>query len=287
MTKEEIQKLGVPDDLAGESMFTDVPDVAGVFKIARDLRGKLGNAVRIPGPQAPAADLEEFEKTLTERVPGLVRLPQEEPKVLETLRARGYLPKAEADYSFDGVQVPEGVQLSDEVQAALRKEAVELGLTKGAFKARAQRVANDLAAVARAPAERKATLKSKLGAAYDERLAMARKVAEQTGAPQRVRDGLASGDIDEETVNQYAVTLSKMLGEARPVAGDQGGRGGGPQAMTPLEAEQRIEEIYRNPVLANRASNAQLYDQLVKELARLEAMAHPDLARQAAREMEA
>jgi len=58
----------LPAELAGEAMFKDIPDVATLAKVARDLKAFQGSAVRLPAADAPEAEREEFLAKLAEKV---------------------------------------------------------------------------------------------------------------------------------------------------------------------------------------------------------------------------
>ncbi len=241
-----------------------------------DTKAMVGNSIRVPGANAGEEALRAFEVDLAAKVPGLVRLPTEPDKVLETLRGRGIVPKEATEYSLDGIHQPEGVKLTDDQVAALRKEALEEGLTKSAFRSRAQRAVDAVVAQTRAVEEGKTALRKEWGAAYDQRLADARGLLDKTNAPASIREAVAAGNIDKDTAN-WLVNLDKSLGNESRAVGEQH-RSQGQTALTPLEAETQIAEILKNPVLKNRATNPQLYDHMLKEVARLEEFANPELA---------
>lgn len=267
----------LPDDLKGEAMFKDIPDVPTLAKVARDAKSALGSRMPIPGPDAGPEALAEFRQKLQKAAPDLIEVPKDPEKrkaveatIWETLGR----PKDEKGYSLEGLDLG-GVQFTDEEVGALRKVAQRRGYTVEQFKAFATDAAGERAVAAKAQKDVQAELRAEFGLAYDDRMKEIAVVAEKTGAPQVLRDAIAKGTIDKGTA-QYLLSLSKSLGvDTREIAAQ---RGAGAGALTPPEAERQINEILANPAFLNPGKNPDEHKRLVRRLAELERYASPELA---------
>jgi hypothetical protein len=258
----------VPAELAGEAMFKDVPDLPTLAKVAKDLKAFQGTAIRPPGPEADAAAHKEFADRLSKATKGIVYLPDDEKlrgEVEPAIWERLGRPKEAKDYQADGVE------LADEQLDALRKEAVETGLTKAQFAKVAARVAAATKAAAAAASDQQKALREAFGADYDARMKEAGIIAEKTGAPASVRAAFAKGTIDKDTAT-YFLNLGKQLGvDTREMANQ---RSNGPTGVSKREAELRLSEILKNPDFF-RPGPAQ--EALQAKAIEYQAIIHPDL----------
>jgi hypothetical protein len=261
-------RSSLPDDLKGEAMFKDIPDVGTLAKVARDLKAFQGTALRPPGPEADAAAHRDFAERLAKGTKGIVYVPDDEklrgevePSIWEKLGR----PKEAKDY------VADDTGLDDERLEALRKEALDTGLTKAQFAKVAKRVAEAGKAQSAAAAAQAKELKDAFGEAYDARMKEVAAVAEKTGAPKSVRDAIAKGSIDKETAS-YFLAVGKQLGvDTREVAGQ---RTQGPSGVSKKEAESRVAEIMRNPDFFKPGP---MQEALQAKLIEYQAIVHPDL----------
>lgn len=250
-------RTALPEDLRGAPALKDVKDVAGLAKRFVDTQAMVGSSVRPPGPDAGPEDKKAFREKMLALDPDLAVVPAEERPVKD---AKGY--------KFDGLPL-DGVNVEQ-----LAAEAVTLGLSQ----AQAKKFAERTAAAARAQQDQiagvKAGLKAEFGTALDQALREADAAAEMAGAPQVVREAIKNGTADKDTVRMFR-NLAKSLGaQPREVATQE--RGSGP-AITPSEAESRINEIMKRPEFLEPGKNPDEHRRLVQEVARLEAFASPDL----------
>lgn len=260
-------RASLPEDLRGEAMFKDIPDVATLAKVARDSKAALGGSIRPPGPDAGPEARKDFVAKLQKHAPELVLFPEDEKaraEVEDSIWARLGKPKEAKEYAL-----PKDVELSDEHLAQLRAEAAEEGLTKRQFEARAKRIATALGEVSKAEGETRAALKRELGGAYDERIATVATTVEKLGFPEQLVKAVRAGAVDLPTFKALAA-VAKGFGEQREVAG-QGGGGGG--KLTPGEAKAQRAEIRGRKEFWDRSINPALADQLRAkdlELAKIE-----------------
>ena len=231
-------KTSLPEELRSAPALADVKDIAGLAKRFIDTQAFVGQSIRVPGPDAaPGARIELVNK-LREKVPELVLIPDGDDEAAKAARDAAWhrmgRPKEAKEYA-----APAGIELPEEHLEALRKEALEEGLTKSQFQARAKRVGENLAAATSAQREATAALKRELGAAFDERTAAAAAVAAKLGFPSALVSDLKAGTVDPAVFKAFSA-VAKGFGEARHVAGQDGGSSG---AMTPAEIDAQISEI--------------------------------------------
>jgi hypothetical protein len=254
-------KTQLPEDLRAEPMFKDIPDVATLAKVAKDSKSALGSSIRVPGPEAKPEDRKAFVERLQKAAPELVMVPEDE-------KARGEVEgsiwsKLGRPADAKGYEAPKDLELPPEVVDALRIQAVEEGLTKGQFAARAKRAAAEIGKVSQSRREAQAVLKRELGAAYEERTTAAAAAAEKLGFPAALVQDIRAGAVDAKLFGAFAA-IAKGFGERAEV----GGQGQGvPGRLTPAEASQRMAEIRGRPEYFNRSLNPGLHDQLRAKMA--------------------
>lgn len=265
-------RAALPEDLRGEAMFKDIPDVPTLAKVARDAKHALGGSLRIPGPDAADAVKAEFQAKLREKVPDLILRSD-----AEALRAAVGVPKDAKEYALDGVTFEAGTELAETELASLRERAARYGLPKAAWKQLVADMATDRAEAVKAQKAAQAALKQEWGAAYDERLGKVKAVLDQLNAPQALKDAVAKGTIDKGTAAMFYGLASSLGTQPREVATQD--RGGTP-TMTPPEAQARIAEIMGREEFNNPGKNPDGFRRLHAEWLRLQPFAYPDLARE-------
>lgn len=241
MADEKTWRDDLPEELKVEPMFKDIPDVATLAKVARDLKAFQGTAIRIPGADADAAARKEFLQKLIEKVPEAMVLPDkpEERAIAEkAVWSKLGRPEKAENYSIDGVDVPAGVALDLE---AMRAQALKEGLTQAQFKARASQRAAEEGQRLKAAKEAQAALKSEWGAAYEERLSAAASLAEREGAAPETVKAIKEGQAPTGITKMLAALAGKLTGKGNEM-GTQGASGGTGK-MTPGEALLAMAEI--------------------------------------------
>jgi len=120
----------LPEELRSEPMFKDVPSVATLGKIAKDLKEYQGRSVALPAADATPEQKAEFFAKLTEKVPdlGSYKAKAEEfEKVQASTKAREAAEK-EADQALR----KEWGYAYDDKAAAARAAAKAMGVPEGA-----------------------------------------------------------------------------------------------------------------------------------------------------------
>jgi hypothetical protein len=254
-----------PAELKSDPSLKDVNDVASLAKRFVDTKALVGGSLRPPGPDAKPEARLEFVTKLREKVPELVLIPDGDDEPAKVAREAAWSrlgkPKEAKEYSL-----PKDVELAEEHVEALRKEALEEGLTKAQFASRAKRFADALGTAAQQQKEAMTALRKELGAAFDERTASAAAVAAKLGFPESLVSALKSGAVDGTTFKAFSA-IAKGFGETRQVAEQGGGAGG---KLTPAEAKAQRAEIMARPEYFNpKPSQRAIHQSLVAKVAEL------------------
>lgn len=235
-------RSGLPEELKTAPALKDIKDVATLAKAFVDTKALVGASLRPPGADATPEARREFIAKLQEKAPELVLIPDGDDETSKLARdaawARLGRPKEAKDYA-----APADAELPEEVLEALRKEALEEGLTKSQFAARAKRAAEAIVTSAHARKEATSALKRELGAAFDERTAAAAALASKLGFPAEIVSDLKAGTVAPNVFHAFD-KVARGFGEERNVAGQGPGRAG---KLTPSEAKAQRDEIMLRP----------------------------------------
>lgn len=231
----------LPDDLKNHQSLSTTKDVASLAKQFVDQQAYLGNAVRIPSAEASAEDRKAFHDKIIAKVPGLMIRPDTaKPEDMEAFHRMVGRPDKPEEY-----ELVEGLTENDYTKL-LRTAAHKQGLNKTQFKemvAVFPAIAKQLAdANAAAAQERKDAVQKEWGAATAKNTTIATSIAEKTGAPQALIDGIKAGTVDIGTLKWLHGLAAAFGGEGKHLSTDSGNSA----AMTPAEAASRITEIRRN-----------------------------------------
>ena len=235
----------LPEELRGEKCLENVKNLSGLVKSFVSGQKMIGaKGVVIPGENATAEELDSFYK------------------------ACGRPDKA-ADYSIEGIELPEGIELDEAATAQFREAAFGMGLSQKAFAEalkfdvnRAHQAAVDSAnAIAQERSDTEARLKSEFGSSYGDNIAAAKLALDKLGLTE-LSDSKCLG-------NNYAfikalVTVGKSLGES--VA-----PGGGPAKVDPAarlaEITGNLEDPYHQVGHPQHAARVKEVEALVRAMA--------------------
>jgi hypothetical protein len=249
MTKEEMVAAKIPEDLHDNALLKEVKDLPTLAKVAVDLKSYQGQSIRIPGPESGDADKKEFHEKLKKAAPSLVEIPDDEKAaepITDILLARLGKPKDRTGYP---TLKDLGIETKMD-EESLRAQADELGLTKKQYERMAKATAKIMEAQAQKNSELAKAIKSELGEAFEERLTAAAAVAKKLGRSAEFVEKLKNGAVNAEEAKSW-INVAKAMGAE---AGELGGQdGGGSQKITPSEARERIDELYRNPALHDKS----------------------------------
>ena len=281
-TPEWMESLGdsLSEELRGNETLRQTPDVATLAQRFVDAKAYQGNSIRIPSAEASAEDRATFTRDLAAKASHLklVSIPGEDAtdeERREYLSSLG-VPKTTEGYKFEGLQVPDGVKLTD--LDNYRERVLKLGLTDAQAKgileldierAQAQGKTNSEQLEAGA-----AVLKRAWGDNYDalEKAALegamhlAEAAGEGLGAELRKlveNDTFAKQNpVLMQALSAYGVKLIES-GD-----GQQGGTGV-TNFITPDEAKKRISEMRNNPEHPLNQARHPDHKEAVEELQRL------------------
>lgn len=239
MKDEELQQF--PESVRDwdEIKNSDTPEVA--WDRLAHMRSKMGTAIFTPSEDAGEEGKKKFIERVVDVTDGML-MPRPD---LEDDEQRTALFKAlgrpddPAEYEFAEV---EGVELDKERKEFLSSVAHELGLSKQQLKHLDEKLrskkAEELQGYKSKETEAMKELRMDWGLTFDDRLHMAKKVA-QTFFPDANLDGMTAAEV------QSFYSIGKQLGTNTREFSDQGG--GAPGLSSPAEARAKIAEIRGNP----------------------------------------
>lgn len=262
-------KASLPEELQNDKSLESFDDIGKLARAFVDTKADVGRSIRIPGPDAAPEAIDTFNEKLKEAVPGLMRMPDIDntEQVMELYDRLGR-PKEPSEYPTpEGL--PEG-DLGDNLKAQLnelKRVSHEAGLTKAQFEAQAKTIVdnfnNQLAAIEGKTGAEMEKLQLDWGAALDTKFKTALDLAQQTNAPQSLRDGIANRSLDADTMKWLDGMAAALSGKG-PQMQFQGQQSS--TAMTPAEANAQITEIMDRKEYWDPSSPVQqdLVDKVIK-----------------------
>ena len=249
-------------DLLANPALADFKDVNGLAKAFIDTKAMQGQSIRIPSKEASTEDMTTFHTSLREKVPGLMPAPDlTNDEAMNALMVSIGRPEKEDGYTIPTV---EGVELSDEAATALRKNALESGLTVKQFEKWLTTVFT--ADIASTTAKKETVqqelqgLRNEWGTAFDSKFAQAVKIAEATGAPPEVVKALKEQTAGVATIKWFDGLVGALGSEDFQLATLPPGSGG----ITPAEARERASEI-RTKISSMNESHPE-YQSLIQKM---------------------
>jgi len=268
----------LPESIRGSKLVLDSKTEENFWKRIQDQQQYLGNSIQIPSPEASKEQWEEFSQKIKTRVPNLLSVPTEdsEDAYLEMFNKLGR-PDAHDKYDVKSIEnfiIPEGEL------AMLKKTAHESGLTQRQFiklanKLNASHVENMATMGTNVAAEQK-SLRTEWGEATDQRLEVVANFMQDSGAPEHAIAAFKAGRLPAQQV-KWIYQMASRMGEGNPLAsaGSQAAGGGDKSALTPYEANMRLEEIYANRDHPYHHTGRTGYKEAVDQVMRLVRMANP------------
>jgi hypothetical protein len=226
--KEGWQKAMLPEDGQERGTFKGIADLKMLGKRLTELdilRGKQGKMLAAPGSDATPTEIAMFREAIG-------------------------VPKASADYKAE-IPADVATMYTPEVLAPVQERALKAGLTPAQFqdlvnfdieRTKAGIAARESAAK-QAITDTETALKTKWGAAYDERLNMAKKMFADNVAAEykpQVEEIIGNNPI---LLDFLATIGKKFFTEGTNKIGDGTG-----QAMTPAEATEKMNELIQEQV---------------------------------------
>lgn len=211
-----------------------------------ELRSHVGNSIRIPGEDASAEDVQAFHTKLQEKVPGLMATPDmDNEETLNGLLKRMGRPDDVSGYSdVSG----EELKFNDGQLADMKGLAHDLGLTKKQFEKLATIVGGENFVSADKATESNAAnitaIQTEWGLSAEAKYQETVNFAKTAGAPEALVKALVAKEIDAPTVF-WLNALAKGSSEKSNISHQPNNTSG--NVLTPMEAQERINEMLRNP----------------------------------------
>ena len=216
----------------------------------------MGNSLRIPGPDAGDQDWSSFDAKLAEKIPHLVRADLTSDEGKAALLKRLGLPDSADEYGADGES------------KWLAEAALKANLTKSQFNSLVKNVAElneQQGAVTNA--ERQEQLDSlfkEWGFSKAKRLENIEGLAKLTDAPDSLRDQIASGTMDANTL-RWLDSLASQFAESQNFAQDRND----PSGLSVEEAHAQVQELLNNPALFENSDYGRTLQRKMVELQEL------------------
>ncbi len=248
----------LPDDLKTDPNITKFKSPADLAKSYVEASKMMGNSIRPPGPDAPEAVRKEYIAKVLQTAPELIVAGDE-----ESLFKRLGRPESEDAYTVDDATAA----VIDLTQA--RAQAKAAGLTLKQFQALAKQTA-DAKAQAKAASEKEhAALKQEWGYAHADRVLAAAAAARKMGMPDTVVAAIAAGAVPAAELKLF-YDISKVAGvDAKEITTE---RQGGPQPLTPAEAQAQMAELQADPDYWDDRKNPARHKYLTEKMLKLTQM---------------
>jgi hypothetical protein len=235
-------KQSLPEEIRDNAAIKDFTDVGALAKSYMETKAMVGDSLRVPGVDAGEAAWNAFNTKLADKVPGVVKMPDEgDEEGLNTLWTKLGRPTTE-----DGYTAPEGLELPDGSKATAQK----LGLTAKQFQAYIKHnaeAANETLTAAQAEQDAtKNVVLGEWGAAKEQKLRQIRIMLESTDAPEAIKTMVGDLNVGGNFL-KWAETIVTSLGGEGSTFGNDGASSQTGTDVTPAEAASQLGEIMNNP----------------------------------------
>ena len=237
----------LPDDLAGNQALSKFENAGALAKSYLELETYRGSSIRIPDAESGAEDMDTFHKSLMEKVPGLMRVPNaEDPEAVAQIRRQMGAPENSDGYTMPQIDT-KGVDMDMTLANQFKGVAAKHGLTQAQFEGV---IADITAANVETAIENRgvsdndhAALKAEWGGAYDQRMSQLVNFAKATKAPSELVDVLSAGHPQSSTAKWLYSLMAQFSGDGQGTQFNIPEQG---QIMTPAQAGEKINAILRN-----------------------------------------
>jgi hypothetical protein len=249
-------KESLPEQLRDAPYFKSAESVDQVLSDLTNAAGLQGNSLRIPGPDASDEDVAAFRLKATEKIPGLMAVPDPDSDDYTDVLSKMGLPEAADKY-----RVPEGTPIDADTLAQLAAEAHEAKLTQSQFNALVNKQAGKLAQLTEQQEtharEREDALRKEWGAAYEDRLGeVERLLSDAPGELAGVLPNLSADAV------KWLHDLTDSFGEDNEGTRQADGQRA---RLTPDEAHEQAGEILKRLQSMKEYEDPRLYQSLVKK----------------------
>jgi hypothetical protein len=255
----EWAKEGLPETLHNVPFLKDTENLEQFTERLSAAADHMGNSMRIPGPDATEEAWNEFNTKLQAKVPGLAKVDLNTPEGKLDLIMQMGLPDSPDGYGAEG----EGAWLAEVAhKAAMTKEQFE-ALVKGVSE-------RNVTAKTEMTAEHQQALEAldqEWGLAAVKKRDQIAGLLKLTGAPESMINSMTEKSMDVNTM-RWLDSMADKFSDASNFVKDRSD----PQGISPLEAQQQIQELLANPEYMKPGPIGQ---QLQKRMLELQRAANP------------
>lgn len=242
-------RSSLPETVRSWGEVTEAKSADQFWQDIGNMRGMVGQSVRVPGPDAGPEAWAAYAEKQNQLAPGrfVVKPDRAVPEQLQAYnRAIGVPDAAEGYLDIQNDAFQEG---EIQIAGAFKNIAHRHGLTPEQYSGvvtdymEMQRISQ---AEARKPFDEGiASLKGEWGAAFEDRSGKAAGIMEKFGFPPQAIEAFKNGTVDAASM-KAVYAMSEAIGtEGMNLTTQQ--TGNNTAALTPLEAEHRINEIMNGP----------------------------------------
>ena len=229
--------------------FNSVDDMA---KSYIELKSMQGHSVRLPSENASDADVTAFNESMSTKLPNWMLKPDfKNGEQSGEFWSKLGVPSEAGKYEIPEVQIPEGMEAPNADKLAyMQNLAKEANLTPAQFKSVMTKIMTTeiegKQAMSEAKEQAAKDIKTEWGQAHEERMGIALKAAEATGAPESVVNSVKEGTAGVETMTwMYKVGLA-LGDEGRELMQNHDDKSGKKGLLSPEEAQRQLDEIHAN-----------------------------------------
>ena len=236
-------------DNASLQNFNSVDDMAKSFI---ELKSMQGHSMRLPSENASEADIITFNDSMSSKLPNWMLKPDfEKSEQSSDFWSKLGVPSESSKYEIPDVTIPDGMEAPNADKLAyMQSLAKEANLTPAQFKSVMTKIMTTeiegKQAVMDAKVQSGKDIKAEWGQAYDERMAIALKAAEATGAPESIIASVKDGTASVETMKWMHKVGTALGDEGRELMDNDDKTGAHKGLLSPDEAMRQLDEIHRN-----------------------------------------
>lgn len=238
----------LPDDIKGNASLAQIMDIPALAKSFIETKSFQGNSIRIPGEDASEQAVAEFNDKIMARVPGVMLRPDmDNPDQNRDFYRMAGMPEKAEMYEAPEVELPEGISHDESKIEAFKEIAHKIGLSKTQYKEFLSTIlSQDIEAETLRLTDQKesmAELQKEWGVTTEDKKAAALTIAEKTGAPEAILEGLKENTLPPDIV-KWIHGISTSIGNEGNNLGDAPNNVN--SRMTPAEAIEKMAEIRNN-----------------------------------------
>ena len=255
---------GLSEEYRGNESLSQIPDLNTLAKSYLDAQQYAGGSIRIPSEEASTDDWAAFNQKLTDKVPTLLNLPNDESEARNAMYARLGRPDTKDGYQVEGAD-PDFLEWAHDnglstAQVKAWQENTQGQNNQDAENSDAEmQAANDL-------------LKKEWGHAYDAKLSQAKNAVMAYADAETQQFLLDSGLANNAGMIRLMAGIGATLTEEQSAGMESGSR----FTLSPTEAMDRISEVRRNTDHPYNINNHPQHRAEVEKMERLYTQAYPE-----------